>query len=129
MRSQARETVFKYIFSRLFNSDDEGLFDVLVKDLDVEDKLFAKQLKDEIILNEEKYLSEMSQLSIGYKLNRIYSADKCALLVGFSEYCLFKDKTPKIVIIDETVKLAAKYSSDNSPDFVNGIMASYTECK
>lgn len=126
MRTLAREAVFKYIYSRLFNPSDEGLFDVLIKDFNDDDKNFALQLKNHIIENEQKYYDEIEKLSIGYKINRIYTADKCALLVGFAEYNLF-NSTPKIVIIDETVKLAAKYSSDNSPDFVNGIMASYTE--
>jgi transcription termination factor NusB len=49
-------------------------------------------------------------------------------MIGMAEFDNFKE-TPKIVIIDETVKLSAKFSSDNSPDFVNGIMASYTEDK
>ena len=126
MRSLARECVFKYIFSRLFNPDDEGLFDVLIKSFDENDKLFATKLKDFVIHNEEKYLSVIENLSIGYKLNRIYNADKCALLIGMAEFDNFKE-TPKIVVIDEAVKLSAKFSTDNSPDFVNGIMSKYTE--
>ena len=125
MRTLAREIVFKYVYSRLFNPDDEGLFDVLTKELNDDDKKFALTIKNQIIDNELEYLDKISALSIGFKLNRIYSADKCALLVGMAEFDLFKD-TPRIVIIDETVKIAAKFSTDNSPDFVNGIMASYT---
>ena len=128
MRTLAREAVFKYIYSRLFNPDDEGLFDVLVKSFSLEDKDFALKLKNQIIENENKYLENISNLSIGYKLNRIYSADKCALMIGMAEFDLFSE-TPKIVIIDEAVKLSAKYSAENSPDFVNGIMATYTEDK
>lgn len=126
MRSVAREAVFKYIYSRLFNPGDEGLFDVLVKELNDDDKSFAISLKNEIIEKEEIYLEKLSNLAIGYRLDRIYKADKCALLIGMVEFDLYK-QTPKIVIIDETVKLVAKYSTDNSPDFVNGIMAKYTE--
>ena len=128
MRTLAREIVFKYIYSRLFNPDDEGLFDVLAKELNEDDKKFALAIKNQIIENEQVYFDKISDLSIGFKLNRIYSADKCALLVGMAEFDLFKE-TPRIVIIDETVKIAAKFSTDNSPDFVNGIMATYTEEK
>ena len=128
MRTLAREIVFKYVYSRLFNPDDEGLFDVLAKELNQDDKSFALAIKNQIIQNEQQYLDKISDLSIGFKLNRIYSADKCALLVGMAEFDLFKE-TPRIVIIDETVKIAAKFSTDNSPDFVNGIMATYTEEK
>ena len=125
MRSLAREAVYKYIYSRLFNPDDEGLFDVLIKTFSDDDKDFATRLKNAIIDDEDKYLEVISSLSVGYKLNRIHATDKCALLLGMAEFDNFKD-TPKIVVIDEAVKLSAKYSTDNSPDFVNGILASYT---
>ena len=126
MRTLAREAVFKYIYSRLFNPDDEGLFDVLIKNFSEDDKAFANKLKKCVIDNKQRYFEIISKLSIGYKLDRIYNADKCALLIGMAEFDNFKE-TPKIVIIDETVKLSAKYSTDNSPDFVNGIMARFTE--
>ena len=126
MRTLVREAVFKYIYSRLFNPDDEGLFDVLIKNFSEDDKAFANKLKKCVIDNKQRYFEIISKLSIGYKLDRIYNADKCALLIGMAEFDNFKE-TPKIVIIDETVKLSAKYSTDNSPDFVNGIMARFTE--
>ncbi len=49
MRSLAREAVFKYIYSRLFNQNDEGLFDVLCKELNQEDKSFAKNFLKALI--------------------------------------------------------------------------------
>ena len=54
MRSLSREIVFKYIFSKLFNQNDEGLFDVLCKELNDEDKSFAKDLLNAIETNEKK---------------------------------------------------------------------------
>ena len=124
MRSLAREAVFKFIYSKLFNPDDEGLFDVLIKDLNTEDKIFAAQLKDFVEKEQDKYYLTISNLSIGYKFDRVYKADRCALLIGMAELDNFKN-TPKIVIIDEAVKLSAKYSTENSPDFVNGVLAKY----
>ena len=124
MRSLARETVFKFIYSKLFNPDDEGLFDVLVKELKQDDKDFATQLKDVIELNQQKYIDIISNLATGYKYERVYKADRCALMIGMAEFDNFKD-TPKIVVIDEAVKLSAKYSTESSPDFVNGLLARY----
>ena len=126
MRSQARETVFKYLFSRLFNPDDEGLFVVLTKELNDLDKEFANELLKGVLDNEERLLESISNLSIGYKLNRLRNADKCALLLGMTELDNFKD-TPTAVIIDETVNLVSKYSTENSTDFVNGILAQYAK--
>ena len=126
MRSQARESVFKYIFSRLFNPSDEGLFAVLCKDLNDNDKVFAQELLTAIDGNLDKYLASIEKLVIGYKLERIHAADKCAMLIGMAEFDNFK-QTPTAVIIDEAVNLVAKFSTENSTDFVNGVLAEYAK--
>lgn len=126
MRSLSREIVFKYIFSKLFNQNDEGLFDVLCKDLSSEDKDFARILLTAIEAKEGEYLSTLEKLSISYKLNRIHNADKCTILLGMAELDTFID-TPIPVVIDEAVKIAAKYSTENSTDFVNGILGQYVK--
>lgn len=124
MRSEAREIVFKYVFSNFFNSDDEGLFEVLKKPLSIDDKNFADTLYRTIVANLDKYLAEIERLAVGYKLNRVYAADKCAILLGMAERESFPD-TPIPVVVDEAVKIAAKYSTEKSTDFVNGILANY----
>lgn len=126
MRSKARETVFIYLFSRLFNPSDEGLFAVLKKDLNSDDAEFATKLLDSVIEKEETYLEKISNLSVGYKLNRLYAADKCALLLGMAELDNFIE-TPTPVVIDEAVNIVSKYSTENSTDFVNGILAEYSK--
>ena len=126
MRSQAREIVFQFIFSQLFNPSDEGLFTVLCKNLNDDDKLFASQLLEAVSKNKQKYLDKIEQYAIGYKLNRIYNADKCALILGMAELENFVD-TPIPVVIDQTVNIVAKFSTENSTDFVNGILARFAE--
>ncbi len=126
MRSIAREAVFKYIYSRLFNQNDEGLFDVLCKELSAQDKCFAKELLECIDSSMDKYLDAINNLATGYRLNRVYNTDKCALLMGMAELDGFP-KTDTAVIIDETVNLVSKFSSENSTDFVNGILAEYSK--
>ena len=128
MRSLSREAVFKFIFSQLFNPDDEGLFTVLCKDLNDNDKQFAKQLLDCVLNGKEEYLCQIERLAIGYKINRLYNADKCALVIGMAELDNFRE-TPVAVVIDETVNLSAKYSTENSTNFVNGILSAYLKEK
>lgn len=128
MRSLAREAVFKFLFSQLFNQDDEGLFTVLCKELSEQDKLFAQELLSAVEGNKQKYLEQIERLAIGYKLNRVLNADKCALLLGMAELENFKN-TPVAVVIDETVNIVAKFSTENSTDFVNGILAQYIKEK
>ena len=128
MRRQAREAVFKFIFSKLFNSNDEGLFNVVIKDLNDDDKKFATTLLSAVEKDMEKNLSVISDLAIGYKLDRLFNADKCALLIGIAELDNFKE-TPIPVVIDEAVSLSAKYSTEKSTDFVNGILSNYVRGK
>ena len=124
MRSLARESVFKYLFSRLFNPSDEGLFEVLIKDLKDNDKEFAKSLLNFVLSNEQNYLEKIGELAFGYSLDRIHKADKCILLLGFAELDNFKE-TDVPVVIDEAVKLASTYCTERSTDFINGILAEY----
>ena len=126
MRSSAREAVFTYIFSRLFNQSDEGLFDVLCKNLNEDDGAFARNLLRAVTDGEEKYSEQINGLSVNFKPERIHLADRCAIALGMAELDAFAD-TPTAVIIDEAVKLAVKFSTENSADFVNGILAKYAE--
>lgn len=126
MRTLARECVFKYLFSKLFNSDDEGLFNVLIKDLNKDDKDFASKLLKAEEENEVDFLNRISELSIYYKIERIHSADKVALLIGMAELSAFKE-TPIPVVINEAVDLTAKYSGETSTNFVNGILGEYVK--
>ena len=81
MRSLSREAVFKFIFSQLFNPNDEGLFTVLTKDLNENDKKFANELLAAVLENKEQTLIKIENLANGYKLSRLYNTDKCALLI------------------------------------------------
>ena len=127
MRSLAREKVFEYIFSRLFNQSDEGLFAVLKKDanLSEKDSAFADALLSAVCNEKEKYSKIIDELATSQGVNKIFKADRVAIMIGMAELSSFD--TPKIVAIDEAVKLAAEYSTEKSADFVNGILAKYNE--
>ena len=128
MRSTAREIVFKYIFSKLFNPDDEGLFTVMLKGAKLsEDKeLFATDLYNAVINNFDAYLEKIESITPSYRSDRIFAADKCAIMIGMAEFDNFKE-TPVPVIINEAVNLSAKFSTEKSTDFVNGVLAEYVK--
>lgn len=126
MRSLARENVLIYLYSKLFNQNDEGLFDVLNKDLNESDKEFAEGLLKAVESNYDKYISYIEKKSVAFKLNRILNLDKCALVIGMAELDNFKEN-PVPVAIDEAVKLSAKYSTEKSTNFVNGILGEYAK--
>lgn len=128
MRSLAREIVFKELFAKLFNPDDEEFFAVLLneKGLTDSDKEFAKLLLSKVNENKEKYTLKLEEMANGYQLCRIYNADKCAILIGMAELENMVN-TDVPVIIDEAVKLCSKFSAERSTDFVNGILAEFAK--
>ena len=126
MRSEVRESVFKYIFARLFNPSDEGLFALLCKELNEEDKKFANDLLTAVDKGNDKYIEKIEQLSIGFSVNRLHRADKCAILLGMAELDNFRE-TPIAVVINEVVNIVAKYSTESSTSFVNGILAEFAK--
>lgn len=124
MRRQSREAVFQYIFSKLFNQANEGLFEALIMKLNEDDKDFAKKLLTAVENDMKKNLEKIENLSFGFKLDRLLNTDKCALLIGIAELDNFKN-TPQPVIIDEAVTLCSKFSTEKSTGYVNGILSKY----
>ena len=126
MRRDSREAVYKILYSELFNSeiDDEFVKSVFEEhNLNREDKQFANSLLDCINQNKSEINYAISNLATGYNFDRIYSTDKCALIIAVCEMKYFND-IPSIVSIDEALFLVRKYSTEESLNFVNGILAS-----
>lgn len=127
MRSVARDCVFQILYSRLFNNveDKELKESVFTKEkLSEDDRDFANSLLLKIFEHYDEIINDISSLAIGYSYERIYSTDKCALIMTICEMKYFDD-IPSIVSISEGMELVRKYSTDDSPNFVNGILAKY----
>lgn len=127
MRKDAREAVYKLLFSNQFNDkfDDEfKKYIYLDCNLSKEDMAFADEIIENFYKNEEEINSIIAELSKGYKLDRIFVTDKCAMQIAICEITYLKD-IPIIVSISEAMELVRKYSTPESPNFVNGILAEY----
>lgn len=127
MRKDAREAVYKLLFSNQFNDkfdDDFKNYIYLDCNLSKEDITFADELIDNFYKNEEEINQLIAELSKGYKLDRIFVTDKCAMQIAICEITYLKN-IPIIVSISEAMELVRKYSTPESPNFVNGILAEY----
>jgi N utilization substance protein B len=58
----------------------------------------------------------------GWTLQRMPDVDRAVLRLGIYEL-LWREDVPQAVAIDEAVELAKSLSTDDSPRFVNGILA------
>ena len=66
--------------------------------------------------------NELKMLSDGWSLERMPNVDRAILRIGAWEI-LFNDEVPNEVAIAEAVALASEYSTDDSPKFINGVLA------
>ena len=94
------------------------------ENLSDEDVCFANELIEKYYSNEESVNATISSLVKGYKLERLYSTDKCALMLAITEMT-FVEGVPYIVSINEAMDLVRKYSTKESLNFVNGVLAEY----
>jgi len=73
----------------------------------------------------EEILATWSQ---GWSLERMAAVDRAALRVGAWEI-LWNDEVPDMVAVSEAVELVGRMSTDDSPSFVNGLLARIAEVK
>ncbi|WP_033211642.1 transcription antitermination factor NusB [Kitasatospora phosalacinea] len=70
----------------------------------------------------------ISTYSVGWTLDRMPIADRNVLRLGAYEL-IWEDGTPDAVVLDESVEIAKEFSTDESPAFVNGLLARFMELK
>lgn len=128
MRRNAREVVYKMLYSELYTTRNEELFEELLKEEKLSDDeiIFAKTLLEKVDEHKGEWDTVIESLANNYKLDRVYPTDKCALYMGFTEIKFFDD-VPYIVAIDEALNLCKKYSTKESLNFVNGILAEFVK--
>jgi transcription antitermination protein NusB len=64
----------------------------------------------------------LSESAEGWTLDRMPDVDRAILRLGVYEM-LWRDDVPDAVVIDEAVELAKTLSTDDSPRYVNGVLA------
>lgn len=127
MRKNGREAVYKILFSLSFNDSFDTDFKNFIfkeENLSQTDIEFAENHLALYFEHKESIDGVIEELAKGYKLDRIYATDKCALEIAILEMTYIKE-IPYIVSINEALELVRKYSTGESPNFVNGILAEY----
>ncbi len=72
--------------------------------------------------NRERIDAILSDYAEGWTVARMPDVDRAILRLGVYEL-LWRDEVPDAVAIDEAVELAKTLSTDESPRFVNGVLA------
>ncbi len=90
----------------------------------------VREYIDKICIQFKKNKTEVDKIigefALGWDIDRIFKIDKDILRIAIVEIVYVKD-APHKVVIDEALELAKKYSTDDSPSFINGILARVVE--
>lgn len=129
-RRELREQIFKLLFRVEFNEKE---------DMPEQEKLFFEEEENAASEKDEQYilkkygdivskLEEIDEMinkeAKGWETSRMGKVDLTLIRLAVYEI-KYDDDIPTGVAINEAVELAKKFGQDNSPAFVNGVLAKF----
>ena len=128
-RSKIRENIFKMLFRVEFHDAQELteqlelLNDELGNPSDSE-RAYIDSKSNDIIAHIDEIDAQINEKSTGWKTQRMAKVDLAIIRLAVYEITSEED-IPTKVSINEAVELTKKYGSDESPAFVNGVLAKF----
>jgi len=126
-RRKARETVLRALYAREINdSDSDESVDSLLNEASLSEKNtdFARNYINLVAKNKDWADKIISGLAKNWDIKRIAELDLIILRMAMVELKFMPD-IPKKVALNEAIELAKKYSTEESPSFINGILDNF----
>ena len=125
-RTELRQHIFKMLFLIEFNEKDEmseqiELYLDNLEDLSEKDRVYIENKYHSIVEKVEEIDELLNTNTTGWKTARMNKVDLTILRLAIYELKWDED-VPVGVAINEAVELAKKYSSEEGPSFVNGVL-------
>lgn len=126
-RSEIRQHIFKMLFVIEFNDREEleeqiGFYFEKVEELSEKNQEYMRTKVEAIVEKLEEIDQLINECSTGWKTTRMNRVDLTILRLATYEI-KWDEEVPTGVAINKAVELAKKYSSDEGPSFINGILA------
>jgi len=83
---------------------------------------YAVELVEGVVAHRERIDELLATYAEGWTLDRMPAVDRNVLRIGVYEL-LYEPSVPDAVAISEAVELVQRISTDESPSFVNGLLA------
>lgn len=137
--ADAREAAFRALFQLDFtqaDSEEKDMYENISIENALEDfeNLSEKHLQrlEDKVRGTRLHLAEIDELiqnnlKKGWTVKRLATADRNILRLAVYEMKFSEEKLDKGIAISEAIRLAKKYSADNSKNFVNGILEAITK--
>ena len=126
-RREIREQVLKMLFRVEFYNQEEMSEQIALCEDDAcswkeKDKTYIFEKVEKISEKLEEIDAKINEVSEGWKTGRMGKVDLTLIRLAVYEM-LYEEDVPAKVAINEAVELAKQYGTDNSPSFVNGVLA------
>ena len=127
-RKIAREVAMKLAYARLCGGEDT--YSAVLEKSEIittpslDDIEYAESILLGIREHEDEISSIISELTIGWSIERMPKVDVSILRIAIFEM-LYRSDIPYSVSINEAVELAKVYDSQETANFVNGVLGSF----
>ena len=123
-RSKLRETIMTIIYQITLykkNNMEYNVDDVIKENLEIDNE-FVKDIVYGVVTSFDELTDEANKYLKDWTIDRIDATG--AAILRMALYEIKYTDTPNVVVINEAVELAKSYGDDNTPSFVNGVLAS-----
>ena len=128
-RSKARKAALDILYeSDIRNLSPMDIMRDRESDIEFVIRDFTKQLVLGVAQNRERIDEIILMRAKGWAIDRMPVVDRNILRLAVQEL-LFDKSTPYSVVIDEAVELAKSLSTDDSSEYVNGVLGAIYEVK
>ena len=121
-RTEKREIIIKVIYQTIIldKINEKDNIEDLVKEYVENDNFILETSKN--VKEKEKELTKLGNKYINEKwtMSRLSILDQAIIMLGIYE--LLYTNTPNVVIINEAIELSKKYSDENMPKVINGVL-------
>lgn len=126
-RHELREHIFELLFRAEFHETEDmpeqmNLFFEELPELNGKDRTYMESKYSQVTERIPEIDAAIDGVARGWKVSRMGKADLSILRLAVYEM-RYDEDVPVGVAINEAVELAKKFSGDEAPAFVNGILA------
>lgn len=126
-RREIRELIFKMVFRVEFHDEEEipeqlRLFMDALEPADERDRAYIEHKVKDILAHLDEIDTIIDGSAQNWKTSRMAKVELTLIRLAVYEI-RFEDEIPTGVAINEAVELAKSYGEENSPAFVNGVLA------
>lgn len=133
VRRELREHIFKMLFQIEFYEKGElpehlALYFENMPEASEKDRTYIERKFEAVLERTPEIDKLLNEKTVGWKTARMNKVDLTLLRLAIYEMKWDED-VPEGVAINEAVELAKKFSGEDGPSFVNGVLAKMTEKK